>query len=68
MDILAQEIHAKYVKALNAFQRNVSDVMSFDKQAKNFEISFYHLRTTIKVWHFFMTSLFRRLTFFVKID
>jgi hypothetical protein len=49
MDILAQEIHAKYVKALNEFQKNVSDVMSFEKQAKNFEISFYHLRTTIKV-------------------
>jgi hypothetical protein len=64
MDILAQEIHAKYVKALNAFQRNVSDVMSFDKQAKNFEISFYHLRTTIKVCHVFLISM---KTFFVKI-
>ena len=49
MDILAQEIHAKYIRALNEFQQNVSNVMSFDNQAKNFEISFYHLRTTIKV-------------------
>ena len=56
MDILAQEIHAKYIKALNEFQHNVSDVMSFDNQAKNFEISFYHLRTTIKV--FFLLTFF----------
>lgn len=49
MDILAQEIHAKYVKAINEFQNNVKDVMNFDNQEQNFEISFFNLRTTIKV-------------------
>ena len=49
MDILAQEIHAKYEKAISAFQGNVRDVMNFDNQDQNFEISFFNLRTTIKV-------------------
>ncbi len=49
MDILAQEIHEKYEKALVEFRQNVSDVMNFDTETKNFEISFFHLRTTIKV-------------------
>lgn len=49
MDFLAQEIHAKYERAINEFQQNVKDVMNFDNQDQNFEISFFNLRTTIKV-------------------
>ena len=49
MDQLAQEIHLKYSKAINEFQSNVSDVMNFDDEAQAFEVSFFHLRTTIKV-------------------
>lgn len=49
MDQLAQEIHNKYTKAINEFQNNVSDVMNFDDQTQTFEISFFKLRTTIKV-------------------
>ena len=49
MDQLAQEIHNKYSKAINQFQYNVTDVMNFEDQAQAFEISFFHLRTTIKV-------------------
>ena len=49
MDILAQEIHMKYTKALNQFQSNVTDVMNFDKKEQQFEMSFFRLRTTIKV-------------------
>ena len=48
MDQLAQEIHNKYSKAILEFQKNVSDVMNFENQAQAFEISFFHLRTTIK--------------------
>jgi dynein heavy chain len=49
MDILAQEIHEKYVRAINEFQYNVSDVMGFESgKNKGFEVSFFHLRTTIK--------------------
>ncbi len=48
MDQLAQEIHNKYSKAILEFQKNVSDVMNFENQAQTFEISFFHLRTTIK--------------------
>lgn len=53
MDFLAQEIHAKYERAINEFQKNVKDVMNFDDQDQNFEISFFNLRTTIKVADFF---------------
>jgi dynein heavy chain len=49
MDILAQEIHSKYVNAISEFQENVTDVMSFEQQSQNFEISFFNLRTTVKV-------------------
>jgi hypothetical protein len=49
MDQLAQEIHLKYSKAINEFQNNVSDVMNFEDEAQAFEVSFFHLRTTIKV-------------------
>ncbi len=38
----------KYSKAILEFQKNVSDVMNFENQAQTFEISFFHLRTTIK--------------------
>jgi hypothetical protein len=48
MDLLAQEIHAKYNVALSEFQKNVKNVMSFEQQVQNFEISFFNLRTTIK--------------------
>jgi dynein heavy chain len=51
MDILAQEIHSKYENALNEFQSNVKDVMDFDG-SKNFESSFFNLRSTIKVKYF----------------
>jgi dynein heavy chain len=49
MDILAHEIHDKYAVAIDEFQRNVHDVMNFDDKSQNFEISFFKLRTTIKV-------------------
>lgn len=49
MDILAQEIHMKYTKALSQFQSNVVDVMNFDRKEQQFEMSFFRLRTTIKV-------------------
>lgn len=49
MDILAQEIHTKYVRALQEFKGNIKDVMNFDNKEQNFEMSFFNLRTTIKV-------------------
>jgi hypothetical protein len=49
MDVLAQEIHNKYVAAIEEFQTNVTDVMSFEHQSQNFESSFFNLRTTVKV-------------------
>ena len=63
MDILAQEIHEKYEKALDEFRQNVSDVMNFDTETKNFEISFFHLRTTIKVRFRFILLKFLRSNF-----
>lgn len=48
MDIIAQEIHAKYAKAIEEFQKYVTDVMNFDDESQNFEIAFFKLRTTIK--------------------
>ncbi len=48
MDLLAIEIHAKYARAIADFKSNVTDVMDFDDQSQNFEISFFKLRTTIK--------------------
>ena len=53
MNILAQEIHEKYEKAIKEFQSNVNDVMNFEDKSQSFEVSFYHLRTTIKVKPFF---------------
>ena len=50
MDILAQEIHMKYVRALADFKCNIKDVMNFENKDQNFEISFFNLRTTIKAW------------------
>ena len=49
MNILTQEIHEKYEKALKEFESNVKDVMNFDDKSHSFEVSFFHLRTTIKV-------------------
>lgn len=49
MDILAQEIHTKYVRALSEFQANIKVLMNFENKEQNFEISFFNLRTTIKV-------------------
>ena len=51
MDILAQEIHDKYAVAIQQFQHNVTDVMNFEDKTQNFEISFFKLRTTIKVYY-----------------
>ena len=48
MDVLAQDIHRKYVNAISEFQENVTDVMGFENQSQNFEISFFCLRTTVK--------------------
>lgn len=50
MDILAQEIHTKYVHALEDFKNNIKDVMNFENKEQNFELSFFKLRTTIKVY------------------
>ena len=49
MDVITQEVHAKYQNALEEFQRNVKDVMNLDNKSEKFETCFYHLRTTIKV-------------------
>lgn len=49
MDILTQEVHAKYQTALTEFQSNVKDVMNLDNQTEKFETCFFHLRTTVKV-------------------
>lgn len=49
MDILAQEIHNKYVHALDEFQGQIKDVMNFENKEQNFEIAFFNMRTTIKV-------------------
>ena len=49
MDVITQEVHAKYQNALQEFQRNVTDVMNLENKSEKFETCFYHLRTTIKV-------------------
>jgi hypothetical protein len=52
MNILAQEIHAKYANVLDEFRAQIGDVMSFERRDDgqlSFEMAFFRLRTTIKV-------------------
>ena len=50
MDLISQQIHERYERALADFKSSVTDVMSFESErGKSFETSFFHLRSTIKV-------------------
>jgi hypothetical protein len=50
MNMIAKEIHLKYEKALEAFKTNVKDLMNLENLTENFQSSFFHLRSTIKVF------------------
>jgi hypothetical protein len=49
LDIITQEVYSKYEKSINEFRKNVNDIMVLNSEKNNFETSFFHLRTTIKV-------------------
>ncbi len=49
LDIITQEVYMKYQKAIDEFTKNVNDIMILNSEKANFETSFFHLRTTIKV-------------------
>jgi hypothetical protein len=49
LDIITQEVYTKYEKSITEFVKNVNDIMVLNSEKNNFETSFFHLRTTIKV-------------------